>query len=287
MASAAHQYGALPGILKAYVDKTQDNYYENLFGQEAGYLKCEGKDRKTWAITYVQPRDMGAALEAVREGLAGMSVSDIPNALQFLQRVNTVYCNSLSWASPPPAKDVIAFNSRCQDVSKVFSNFFSSLLIFKDLGGEERIYPSSESAYQAHKIKLEDPDFSRGSGPDLLCEAESKTAAVTRPIVELNPLKAKKSAASQLKGKQKQTLTDSLAVGKYELMKEVVKAKLAANPFIRDKLNGSGKMFLVEKTPEASFWGGDPSNRSLRREKLPITKHSQNVLGLILMGERA
>lgn len=381
MATPAYQYGALTTALETYVAQSGDDHYQKLFQPETGYLKCEGKS-KTWVVTRAQPKDHQSLIdniEAVRVGLQGQIASEIPNALDLIQRVNKVYCEALFGRGEIPVKKgVIGFNSRCKDVTKVLSNFFPTLLIFPDpITGIPVIFPDSESAYQAHKsLRLEAPErplFSAPASPSplqldspalpatprravsshsapatperavptrvgpeeirhprrampvkTLLSGESEQARGDAPLRALippslmkvqsseeddqsdgmekkeaqltteqfskgsSPLRAKKLGGQSplLKAGKKTALTNEMAANKYELMDRIVAAKLRANPFLVERLNRTKGAFLVEDTGRDSFWGGDPQDQSLRRQKPPITKNSQNVLGIILMNHR-
>jgi predicted NAD-dependent protein-ADP-ribosyltransferase YbiA (DUF1768 family) len=153
---SAYQYGTLPSALETYVLQTGDANYQNLFSPKTGYLKCQGAN-KVWAVTRAAPKDRAAMIDlmdGVREGLQGMKIADIPNAGDLVRRVNQVYCEVVFPRGEIPVKGgVVGFNSRCKDVTRILSNFFGTLLIFTDpTTGEKIIYPSSEAAYQAHKV---------------------------------------------------------------------------------------------------------------------------------------
>ena len=296
MASPAYQYGALSAVLEEYVLQTNDTHYARLFSPETGYLKCEGKSQ-TWAVSYAPPKNPEmflANLVAVREGLRGQKALAISNALHLIQRVNQVYCDAVFGTGEIPVMKggVIGFNSRCKDVTQVLSNFFSSLLIFPDpLTDSDVVFPDSESAYQAHKR------LGVGVHPSLPLDtapSDGMERKETGPSTEHftrgsgGPLRAKKLGESpRLKGEKKPPLTNEMAAAKYQLMSQIIKAKLAANTFVVDRLKRTGDAFLVEDTGKVSFWGGDPGDLSLGQQKCPITKDSQNVLGTILMHQRS
>ena len=103
-----------------------------------------------------------------------------------------------------------------------------------------------------------------------------------------SPLRAKKLGGQSplMKAGKKPALTNEMAVKKYELMDRIIAAKLRDNEFLVDRLKGTKGVLLVEDTGRDSFWGGDPKDRTLRQQKRPITKSSQNVLGTILMDHR-
>ncbi|MBX7066433.1 MAG: NADAR family protein [Parachlamydiales bacterium] len=319
MSTSGYEYGALQNVLLEYVSATEDLAYENLFSEQTGYLKCEGKN-KTWAISYKKPQNLIEMLKKVQEGLYGMCIEDIPNGYKLVQRINTVYSQALFSTPANFQVPVIGFNSRCKDEAQMFSNFYSSLVVFPDPEtGKEIIFPSSEAAYQAHKTLVleksgsssatssfhvrpkacrkldfgdqgnEPPHPSVMSNPkadtqtddeDVKEQHPSSTVAFSK---ESSPMKAKK-AGSRSPQKAK-GLSDEMARAKYELMRSIVRAKLRDNPHLLMKLMDS-QAFLVEDTGENSFWGGNPRDKTLVNETLPPTKNSRNVLGQIYMSIR-
>lgn len=109
------------------------------------------------------------------------------------------------------------------------SNFSSFQVFYKD-----RLWPTSEHAYQA--MKLEDELFQ-----EIVRHQTSAHAAMT--LARTLPRRAD---------------WDDIKIG---VMLEICRAKLEQHPYIQTSLMKTGNRVLVEASPIDSFWGWGPDRK--------------------------
>ena len=191
---------------------------------------------------------------------------------EFLKRFNSessASCFRENKIRVPSKNDnqPICFSSKFSHTC-FLSNFFPTLIVIpvKTTDGKEltQIYYSAEVAYQALKLNK----MNASANIQEVCDSS----------------KAKKIG----KAANKQDFTQILPDEKLELMQQVVQAKFAQNPFLKQQLSLTGKAKLYEATQD-KFWGIgvesqdiDVDNSSLK-DSYDQSDLGENQLGNILM----
>lgn len=259
-----------------------DRGYEKLFSkaQGGGFLVFEER-AKTWSIQKLEPKDKDAyCQQIIADLISTQDYQGIPNLDAFIIRLNTYRSSDAQWSGSASKASYIFFNSKSK-TDAFLSNFYPTLILFRDQNNPDRLrlYPSSENAYQVHKVayilekQKEDPDLY----PDVLDEDWDK---ILEQIGSADPLESKQLAANCIYIEN----SDELANMKYDLMHEIVSEKFRLNPILKQFLLQTGKKDLIEDSSDR-FWGAkDPKDPDLRPSyNLPVDMASRNVLGRILM----
>lgn len=260
--------------------------YEGLFStaRKGGFLVYEESSR-TWSVQKVEPKDKQAyCTQIIADLISTQDYRGIQNLDAFVRRLNTYQFADAQWNGSSSKADRIFFNSKSK-TDAFLSNFYPTLILFRDYNNPAllRLYPSSENAYQAHKVVriLE----KQKQEPKLYPEAlDGDWSEILEQIATAAPLESKQLAANCIYIEN----SDGLAAMKYHLMHEIAIEKFRLNPVLRQFLVDSGKRELIENSSDR-FWGAkEPNDPSLQQSyKLPIDMSSRNVLGRILMEVRA
>jgi len=153
-------------------------------------------------------------------------------------------------------------NITAKSWKSIFSNFSPRKIIYTDDAGEQLIAPSSESLYQALKLK---PNSETGGLSDQ-----------AKLIAGMTPTEAKRTSRSLY-----QTSPDSFfsaaefELKKIELMKTVLRLKAEQHPEFLDALLATGNEQIVESTGKRdAYWGVIDT---------PSGQKGRNVQGKLLM----
>lgn len=130
--------------------------------------------------------------------------------------------------------DVIGFYGR---EFECFNNFAAYAVEWR-----ERVWMTSEHAYQAAKFFATDPEL------------------IEQIAAARSPHDAKKIARAH-----NDRRAPDWDERKVAMMEEICRAKLAQHPHIQDKLRATGDKTIVEDSPKDDFWGWGP-NKDGRNE---------------------
>lgn len=268
------------------VRQFSDSGYEGLFSsaRKGGFLVYEASSR-TWSVEKVETKDKQAyCTQIIADLISTQDYRGIPNLEAFVTRLNNYQSADAQWNGSSSKADRIFFNYKSKTDAFLY-NFYPTLILFRDYNNPDllRLYPSSENAYQAHKVVriLE----KQKQEPDLYPEAlDGDWNEILEQIATAHPLESKQLAANWIYIEN----TDGLAEMKYQLMHEIAIEKFRLNPVLRQFLVDTGRKELIENSSDR-FWGAkDPNDSNLQQSyKLPIDMSSRNVLGRILMEVRA
>lgn len=114
-----------------------------------------------------------------------------------------------------------------------FSNFAAFAVIWRD-----RTWMTSEHAYQA--AAFDDEEIIKE-----ICSASSAHNALKLAITCLDKIRPTWDAE------------------KYEVMKEICRAKLEQHPYIQETLKKTGNSLLIEDSPKDSYWGRGADSQGL------------------------
>lgn len=265
--------GTLESILSPYIKSG----YNALFTPQGGYL--DFKDNR-WSLTRATPRDLPAYYSNLVDILVRSQniLAGIRNLDVFVEQLNTRRTLVL-YPNPPKmetSSSFIYFNSKSPGGSNFLSNFFETVVPFRSHNNPDQIalYPSSENAYQAHKLIA----LARREEGGFLDDRDWIDS-----IAVASPSDSKK--LSQQAGYEPPTA--GTAQMKAALMSEVLFTKFRSNPIILDWLLQTGDKDLVEDTSD-SFWGSkDPKDPNLQKSyRREIDETSRNVLGRLLVTVR-
>ena len=138
-----------------------------------------------------------------------------------------------------------------------FSNFFPSLVVYK-----EKIYPTSEHAFQAMKF-VDYPEYQEairtantpGIAKILACQ---RTGGGYKWRTDMNSIILSYR-------KQGVKLRSDWEEVKVEIMYEILVEKFSTNPKLKNVLLSTGDSMLVEHTTRDNFWGdgGDGSGQNM------------------------
>jgi predicted NAD-dependent protein-ADP-ribosyltransferase YbiA (DUF1768 family) len=267
------------------------NNYTTLFSSDGGFPVTE---KGKWKVTKVQPKDLSSYYSSLANYLVSSGDYDkIPKLEHFIIQFNSCR-SSIDFPGTPKltAKThYIFFNSK-NIKFQYLSNFYESLVLFRDHHNSKNLflYPSSENAYQAHKIAYLYQLSSKHSDKKERKKSESDPR---NPLID--SIAKETSSQSKLLAKKisldipmKKPDPDSLARTKYKLLSEIVQVKFQYNTTIALHLKATEPCFLIENSSDL-FWGSKKADDPALKKHLsgPISAKSRNCAGRILTETRS
>jgi predicted NAD-dependent protein-ADP-ribosyltransferase YbiA (DUF1768 family) len=260
--------------------------YELLFTSERGFLRFDENNHR-WSLTKTQPRNLSLYFSDFVDRLVKMeSYDDIPEITLLVQRVNDVWQRTRGdegFAPPTSSERYVYFNSHHHKYS-CFSNFYPTLVVFSDPLNQSasRVYPSSENAYQAHKIVKIRQDLENRANSSFemygMPEDDDDFVKLLSQVSIADPVESRAISKCNIEK------SDDLAIYKAAIMKDILRQKFICNQQLHQWLMATKSLPIIEDTND-SFWGAKhPSDPELARSyRLPISQRSRNVVGRILM----